>query len=363
LARALKELGPGVSLFGMGGPAMREAGVDTIIDATGHGVVGFVEVLGRFGRIKRDYRTVVGTMRERRPDVLVAIDYGGFNAKLVARARREGVKTVYYIPPKVWAWKPGRGRRLARFLDIVLCIFPFEPEFWRERDVRAEFVGHPLLDTTVPSGRDVRAGRGITSNAPLVGLLPGSRVGEIDRLLPLMVRSAELIAAEVPEARFVLGLAPTVGREQVDTILGESRAPITVDEGSAVDLMAAADVLVAASGTVTLEAAILGTPMVIVYRVNPLTWEIGKRLASIKYMGLPNIIAGREIVPELLQNEARPELVAKAALKLLTDGAARAEQISELTRVKDALRYSGGDESATAAERAARYVVDVVADL
>lgn len=345
----------------MGGPAMREAGVETIVGAEGHGVVGLVEVFGRFGRIRLDYKTLVEAIRERRPDVLVAIDYGGFNAKLVAQARREGVKTVYYIPPKVWAWNPGRGRRLARYLDLVLCIFPFEPGLWRDWGVRAEFVGHPLLDTTVPSGRDVRVEHGVLADVPLVGLLPGSRPGEIERLLPLMVRSAELIAAEVPEARFVLGPAPTVSRERVDTILGESRVPITVDEGSAVDLMAAADVLIAASGTATLEAAILGTPTVIVYRVNPITWAIGKRLARIKYMGLPNIIAGREIVPELLQNDARPELVAKTALKLLTDDAARAEQIEVLRRVKTALEYPDGAEGVTAAERAARLIIDVTA--
>lgn len=342
---------------------MRDAGVETIVGAEGHGVVGLVEVLGRFGRIRQDYKTLVGAIRERRPDVLVAIDYGGFNAKLVARARREGVKTVYYIPPKVWAWNPGRGRRLARCLDLILCIFPFEPGLWREWGARAEFVGHPLLDTTVSSGRDVRAEHSIKADVLLVGLLPGSRPGEIERLLPLMVRSAELIAAEVPEARFVLGPAPTVSRDPVNAALSESRVPITVDEGSAVDLMAAADVLIAASGTATLEAAILGTPTVIVYRVNPITWGVGKRLARIKYMGLPNIIAGREIVPELLQNVARPELVAKTALKLLTDDAARAEQIKELGQVEDVLRYSGDAEGVTAAERAARYVIDVGADL
>jgi lipid-A-disaccharide synthase len=359
----LKKLEPGVALSGMGGPAMREAGVETIVDVEGHGVVGLVEVLGRFGRIRHDYKTLIGAVRDRRPDVLVAIDYGGFNAKLVARARREGVKTVYYIPPKVWAWNPGRGRRLARYLDLVLCIFPFEPELWREWGVRAEFVGHPLLDTAVPSGRDVRAEYRIPADAPLVGLLPGSRGGEIDRLLPLMVRSAELIAAEVPGTRFVLGLAPTVDRERVSIVLGESRVPISVEEGSAVDVLGAADVLIAASGTVTLEAAIIGTPTVIVYRVNPLTWEVGRRLARVKYMGLPNIIAGREIVPELLQNAARPEPVAEATLKLLTDDAARAERISELARVRDALRYSGGAEGATAAERAAQYIINGGADL
>jgi lipid-A-disaccharide synthase len=179
----------------------------------------------------------------------------------------------------------------------------------------------------------------------------------------LTVRSAELIAAEIPKARFVLGLAPTVDRERVSIVLGESRVPISVEEESIIDLLGAADLLIAASGTVTLEAAIIGTPTVIVYRVNPLTWEIGKRLARIKYMGLPNIVAGREIVPELLQDDALPEPVADAALKLLTDETARAEQIRELARVKDALRYSGGAEGATAAERAARYIINVGVDL
>jgi len=342
---------------------MREAGVETLVDAGGHGIVGLVEVLGRLSRIKLDYRALTRAIRRRRPDIVVAIDYGGFNAKLVAHAKWKGVPTVYYIPPKVWAWNPGRGRRMAKYLDLVLCIFPFEPELWRGWGVRAEFVGHPLLDTTVPSGRDVRAEHGVSAGAPLVGLLPGSRPSEIDRLLPLMVRSAELIAAEAPEVRFVLGFAPTVDRGRVDTILGEGRVVITVDEGCAVDLMAAADVIIAASGTATLEAAIIGTPMVIVYRVNPITWEIGKRLARVNYLGLPNIIAGRKIVPELLQNEARPEPVAKAALKLLTDGAARAEQTKELRRVKAALAYSGDYEGATATERAARYIINVGADL
>jgi len=176
-----------------------------------------------------------------------------------------------------------------------------------------------------------------------------------------MVRSAELVAAEVRAVRFVLGLAHTVDRDLVTAALSESRVPILIDDGGAVDLMAAADVLIAASGTVTLEAAIVGTLTVIVYRVNPITWEIGRRLARVKYLGLPNIIAGREIVPELLQNDARPEPVAETVLRLLTDAGARAEQISEIARVKGALLYSGVAESATAAERAARLTMDVAA--
>jgi lipid-A-disaccharide synthase len=335
LARALKDRWPEVELAGMAGRRMREAGVEAVVRAEDHGVVGFVEVAARLGQIRRDLGALTRAMAEDGA-ALIAIDYGGFNARLVARARKAGLKTFYYIPPKLWAWGRHRGRRLAADLDLVLAVFPFEVDFWREAGAQVEFVGHPLLDITKPSGRDVRAEAGVGEGEKLLAVFPGSRRQEVKALWPPIAEAVAEITRRVPGVRAVVAPAPSL-----DAGIVEEYAPLpegaTASAEAAVDLMAAADAAIVASGTASLELALVGTPAVILYKVNTLTWEIGRRLVYVRHLGLPNVIAGKTVVPELLQSDVRPELIAQEAVRILTDAALRREIRAAYDGISEAL--------------------------
>ncbi len=336
LARALKEFAPGLELAGMAGPRMREAGVEAIVASEGHGVVGFIEVFARLARFRRDLDELAHSMAAD-GDALVAIDYGGFNARLVARAKKAGLKTFYYIPPKLWAWGRHRGKRLARDLDLVLAVFPFEVDFWRRAGAAVTFVGHPLLDITKPTGRDARAALGITEDEKLLLVLPGSRRMEVAALWPAIAEALPRIMERAPDVRPVVAPASSLGTEILEEFAVVPAGVRTTDEAT-VDLMAAADAAIVASGTASLELAILGTPAVILYKVNTLTWELGRRLVYVTHLGLPNIIAGRPVVPELLQGDVRPELIAEETTRILTDGGLRERIAAAYGAIREALR-------------------------
>jgi lipid-A-disaccharide synthase len=358
LARALRRLAPDVELSGMAGAGMREAGVEALVRAEDHGLVGFVEVFGRLRQLRRDLGTLAAAMAKD-GDALVAIDYGGFNARLVARAKRAGLKTFYYIPPKLWAWGRHRGKRLARDLDLVLAVFPFEADYWRSIGANVVFVGHPLLDITRPSGGDVRAALGLAAGEKLLLVLPGSRRLEVAALWPPIAEALPVIMREVPGTRAFV--AP--GRSLGIGIL-EEYAPlppgVSATAEPVVDMMAAADAAVVASGTASLELAILGTPAVILYKVNTLTWELGRRLVYVTHLGLPNVIAGRTVVPELLQGNVRPELIASETVNVMGDAALRERIERDYSAIRESLRppaaLAGGDGGAP--ECAARLILE-----
>ncbi len=358
LARALKQYAPELELAGMAGPRMREAGVEAVVASEGHGVVGFIEVFGRLAKFRRDLDELAKSMAAD-GDAFVAIDYGGFNARLVARAKKAGLQTFYYIPPKLWAWGRHRGKRLARDLDLVLAVFPFEVDFWRRAGAAVTFVGHPLLDITEPSGRDLRTALGIADNEKLLLVLPGSRRMEVEALWPPIAEALPRIIELVPEVRPVVAPAGSLGPGILDEYAPIPDGVETTEEG-AVDLMAAADAAIVASGTASLELAILGTPAVILYKVNTLTWELGRRLVYVTHLGLPNIIAGRPIVPELLQGDVRPRLIVEETTRVLTDGRLREQIAADYGEIREALRppsaLSGDGIGAPAC--AARFVLD-----
>jgi lipid-A-disaccharide synthase len=358
LARELRALAPGVELAGMAGARMRAAGVEAVVRAESHGVVGFVEVFARLGQIKRDLDALAAAMA-RDGAALVAIDYGGFNARLVARARRAGLKTFYYIPPKLWAWGRGRGGRLARDLDLVLAVFPFEVAFWREAGAAVAFVGHPLLDITKPSGRDARGELGIDADDKLLLILPGSRRQELTQLWPPVAAALPAVSREVPGVRIVVRPAPSPG---ADALAEAAPVPpgVTTTDVDAVDLMAAADAAVVASGTASLELAIVDTPALILYKVNRLTWALGSRLVYVNHLGLPNIIAGRPVVPELLQRDVTPANVAGETVALLTDAGERRGIRAAYDEIRASLRAPAGGP-ATAPARAAKLIWDALA--
>jgi len=322
LCRALRELSPGLRLVGMGGAHMAAAGMEVIVDPTGQAAVGTSEAIGRVPTLYRAYRALGRRLLADRPRALVLIDFPEFNLRLARRARRAGVPVVYFIPPQLWAWRAGRVRQMARRVTRVLAVFPFEPPLYERARVPVTFVGHPLLDVLpLDLSRD-EARRRLAADPghSLIGLLPGSRPGEIERLLPPMLDAVRRLAAADGRRRFALGLAPTVAREQVTTILsqgGPGAPTIELVSGHTYEVMAAADTLLIASGTATLEAALLGAPMVICYRVSRLTELLARALTRVQWIGLPNLVSGRAVVPELIQGEVTGARLAQEATRLL----------------------------------------------
>jgi len=352
LARALTRLVPEWGLVGMGGERMREAGVRLLHGIEEASVVGISEVAFRLPALLRGLRRLGRHLAEARPSGLVLIDFPEFNLRLARTAAALRIPVVYFIAPQVWAWRRGRLRTIARYVHRVLAVFPFEVGLYQEAGVPVEFVGHPLLDvlpTLAPEpARQAYAGDGET----LVGLLPGSRREEVARHLPLMLQAAGRIQAARPGAQFVLALAPTIPARAVADPLRRGGVAVRVVSGETYRVMAGADLLLVASGTATLEAAWFGTPMVVVYRVSPLSYLIGRLVVrGVRHISLPNILAGREIVPELVQGAATSAAMAREALALLDDPGARARQLDALREVRARLGQPG------ATERAARSIL------
>ncbi len=321
LARRLKELSPSVALFGIGGGLMKQAGVEVISDITDRAVIGFVEAIKNFlplGKLLGDIKRLV---KARKPDVVVLIDYSGFNLKVARSLSDLGVPLVYYFPPQIWASRSYRAKEIARIITKVIAVFPFEVDIYRRAGADFEFFGHPLLDVVATRLTRAEALKHfeLENTSPVIGLLPGSRHHEIDRLLPLLLDSAEIISQTLPNAQFVLPVASSVNREEVTRLLQKSRLKVRIIENNTYDAIKVSNLVLVASGTATLEAAILGTPMVIVYRTSVLTWMLARFVVRVPFIGLANIVAGKEIVPEFLQNSARPELVAREALDILNN--------------------------------------------
>ena len=360
MCRALRVLDPGVRLIGMGGPRMAAAGVEILVDPTAHAAVGTSEAIGRVPGLYRAYKILVRRLREARPKVMVLIDFPEFNLRLAKQARRAGVPVVYFIPPQLWAWRRGRMRQMARRVTRVLATFPFEKSLYEEAGVSVEFVGHPLLDV-VPSDLDRMKARqrlGVGERQTLVGLLPGSRRQEVGRLLPPMLDAAARLAFGHGRRCFVLGLAASVDRGLVLALLARASEtggpPVEVVEGLTHEVMAGADVLLIASGTATLEAALLGAPMVVCYRVSRLTEAVARLLNRSPWISLPNIVAGRGAVPEILQDEVTGARLSSEAERLLVDPVAATAQRAAFKEVRSRLGQPG------VGARAARAVLKVV---
>jgi len=357
LCRALRELSPGLRLFGMGGRHMAAAGMEVIVDPTGQAAVGTSEAVGRVPGLYRAYRAMGRRLLADHPRALVLIDFPEFNLRLARRARRAGVPVVYFIPPQLWAWRAGRVRQMARRVNRVLAVFPFEPPLYERARVPVTFVGHPLLDV-VPldlTRDEARRRLGADPGHALIGLLPGSRPGEVARLLPPMLDAARRLATAAGRRRFTLGLAPTVAPEQVAAILrtsGPGIPPIDLVAGRTYEVMAAADTLLIASGTATLEAALLGAPMVICYRVSRLTELLARALTRVRWIGLPNLVSGRAVVPELIQSAVTGVRLAEEAARLLEDPVAATAQRAAFKDLRARLGEPG------VGRRAARVVLD-----
>ncbi len=350
LVRELRQLEPSARVFGFGGDRFAAAGGELIDDYRWHTVTGLAEVLMQLPRTYALYRKLVAAARARRPDVFVAIDFPDFNFKLGQALHALGIPVVYYISPQLWAWRPGRLNTMKRFVDRVLPIFPFEEQLYREAGIPVEFVGHPLIDlaTATETREAFLRGQGLAADAPTVALLPGSRPNELRAILPDLVAAARLVRQSVPKAQFILARAPHLSDALLAPALS-SGMPIAIVEGRADDVLESADVVLTASGTATIQTALHERPMVIVYRLSPLTYAVGRPFVKIDTFGMVNLVAGRRIVPELIQDGFTPASAAREVVRLLQDTASREQMTEAVREVKRKLGGSGASRRAAEA--------------
>jgi lipid-A-disaccharide synthase len=336
LVDALLRRRPDLEFFGCAGPRMQKAGVRTVVDAHSLAVVGLVEVIAHIPRIYREYRKLLDAARRERPELAILTDSPDFHLRVARQLKKLGIPVFYLVAPQVWAWRKGRLPLMRRTIDRLLCIFPFEPEFFARHGIDATYIGHPLTRLVKPSaGRDeLRRRYGIPDGTPLIALLPGSRTGEAARHLPILLETVERLRSSTKSApRFILPIPPNTIPRDSNFRERISSASIQLLEGKTWDVLVCADVALAASGTVTIEACLLGTPMVTFYRVNKLSWWMGRALVRVPFYSMVNLVAGRRIVPEFIQDQMTPENLARETLALLENEAVRSQMRRDLAEV------------------------------
>jgi lipid-A-disaccharide synthase len=358
LIRELLSLDPSLEICGLGGPRFAAAGGRLVDDYRELSVTGLTEWIPKLPRLLAARRRLVAAAEAQRPDVLVLIDFSGFNFRLAPAIGKLGVPVIYYISPQIWASRPGRLATMRAIADRVLVIFPFEAPIYEKGGVPVEFVGHPLIDLAKPSAaRDpFLRGLNLSPSAPTVAILPGSRANEVSRILPDLAAVARLIVREVPTAQFIVARAPHLDDRLFDSVRRSAGAPFSLVDGDADTVLAAADVALTASGTATVQAALHDTPMVIVYRMAPLSYQLARRVVTLGTIGMVNLIAGETVAPEFVQDAFTPEAVAREAISMLTDGDRAAKIRASLASVR--ARLGGPGASRRAAEAILRLVRD-----
>ena len=343
LVRQSHLLDPGLRFFGIGGVRMTEAGVVTLVDSADMAVMGLVEVISHFGVVTAAYKKLKRILQHDPPELLILIDYPGFNLRLAKVAKKAGVKVLYYISPKVWAWKASRVRAIAACVNHIAVIFPFEVPLYEKAGVSVTFVGHPLLDLVdVDMKRDDAAKSfGLNPSRKTVGLFPGSRRSEIERMLHTILESAKCLQVQFPDVQFVLPLASTLQDSDCLPQLEAAGIPVLITRERIHDLIRACDAIVSVSGTVTLEVALIGTPMVIIYKLAPLSYMLAKQLVKIEHIGLCNIVAGETVVKELIQQAATPENISAEIEKILGNVLYANEIKQKLSAVRFQLKCGG----------------------
>ena len=327
LAEALKAVDPQVELIGMGGEQMRKAGVRIVYDIKNLGVIGIGEIIKKIPFFYKLRTFLVNTMKEEKPDALVCIDYPGFNMKLIEKAKEAGIPVIYYILPTIWAWHKSRGNVIAEYTDLAVSLFPFEAEMYKKMGTNVVYGGHPLLDTVKPSMSKDEAYSffGLQQGKKTVLFMPGSRVQEVQSLYGKMLAAGKLLQDKVEGLQFMVPKASTIDRHMLEEAAREANLEVHLGEERVYDMMNIADAAICASGTATLETALMGVPTLLVYRVNALTYWLSKILVHLDSIGLPNIISGHRIMPELWQDEVTPENIEAAVLPWLVDAAAAEE--------------------------------------
>lgn len=335
---------------------MKDAGVEIIVPASEMGVVGLIEVFTRLHTIIHAHRKLKHLLKHNRPDLLILIDYPGFNLSLARIAKRYGVPVLYYIGPQVWAWRRGRIKKIIKRIDRMVVVLPFEKTYYKSNGVDVDYVGHPLLDA-IPQSIDRRAvirNLGLKDDYPIIGLLPGSRIEEVQALLPLMIEGIRLLSVHHPNIQCILPLASTVSSKLVESEIQKSSLPINISREDLYNTLSVCDLALVASGTATLETAMMEVPMIIVYRVSSISFWVGKRVVKVPYIGLANLVAGRKIVPELLQDDVTPPRIAQEAQDILSNTQIREHMIEQLRNIRKRLGTRG------ASERAARIALKMM---
>jgi lipid-A-disaccharide synthase len=343
----LKKHQPDIKGIGMGGAQMAQAGIDIRYDSSNIAVIGVVEVIRHYGAIRGALKLMQDIVKKEQPDLLVCVDYKEFNFKLARFAKQCGIKVLFYVSPQVWAWRPGRVKKYGEVIDMMAVIFPFETAYYDAEKVPVRYVGHPSVDKVHPQHskpEDMRRFN-MDEKQPVVGLLPGSRANEIKRMLPVMLKAAEKLQASLPCLQFILPQADSISDKLLDGYLKQSPVNITVVKNQPYDAIQCCDAVMTTSGTATLEIALLTVPMVIAYKLSPLTYRLGRWLVNTPFIGLPNIVAGRSVIKEFIQREATAENLAAEIKRLLTDEIYANEMRENLRQVKVQLGQGGGSKN------------------
>jgi len=356
LVDAIHRIHPEVQFWGVGGEDLKKSGMEILYSAHSLSVVGITEVFTKLRSILKALRRLKKSLKQERPDLVILIDFPDFNFRLAKIAHRRGIPILYYISPQVWAWRPKRTRWIARVVKKMVVLFPFEVPLYEVAGVDVEWVGHPLLDIVKPTlSKEVAFQKfGLDPKRRTVGLLPGSRIHEVERLFPSLLASAHLLQKEIPELQFIIPLAPGLPKTILSSYMEKISVPVKVVEGFNYDVMNLSDLLITASGTATLEGAILGKPMIIIYRVSFLSYWIGRALIRVDHIGLVNLVAGKEVAPELIQKDVHPQRIAEEALLILRDPLMSRKMTESMDEVRQKLGKPG------AAQRAARIVISLL---
>ena len=340
----LKNQLPAIQGFGMGSQKMQQAGIDIRFDSAGIGVIGLIEVLKHAKDIRQALTLMKSLIALEKPDLLVCVDYKEFNLKLARAAKKQGVKVLFYVSPQIWAWRPGRVVTYGKAIDMMAVIFPFETAYYQAENIPVKYVGHPSVDKVHPlrSKDDDWVAFSLQPDQPIIGILPGSRVNEIKRMLPVMLAAAEKVHQSHPTVQFVLPQADSISDELLQSYLSQSTLKINTIKHQPYDVIQCCDAIMTTSGTATLEIALLQIPMVIAYKLSPITYFLAKYLVNTKFIGLPNIIAGKGVIKELIQADATADCLADELSRLLDDKQYRKQVLIDLARVKQKLGQGGG---------------------
>jgi lipid-A-disaccharide synthase len=356
LVKEMLTLEPDVYCYGMGGEKLRAAGTHIVFDIAQLAVMGITEVIRHFGQIYRVFTTLKGLLKNDRPDLIILVDYPDFNLRLAKVAHKYGVPVLYYISPQIWAWRINRIKKIAKVVKKMIVVFPFELSLYEEAGIDVTFTGHPLLDIVkaTKSKEENIKHFGLDNHKTTIGLLPGSRITEVKKLLPPMVGDAHQLAEQFSNLQFILPVAPGLQKREIEKLVQDSKVGISVVDNSIYDVISTAHLVVVASGTATLETALLSTPMVIIYKMSPISYLIGKKLVKVPYIGMANIIACKKVIPELIQNEATSDNITNEVAHLLKDNHYYQRVCEDLTTIKRKLGKPG------ASKRAAQIAVNML---
>jgi len=344
LVTAMHQRNKALFFCGIGGQALKASGVEVFVDASELSVVGITEAFSKLPNLLKGMAVAKKTLKRLFPDLLILIDFPDFNLNVAACAKKLGIPVLYYISPQIWAWRPGRVKKIGKLVDHVAVILPFEEDFYKKHQIPVTFVGHPLLDTNFDYGTKVF--QQPENDISVISLFPGSRDREITRHLPVMLGAAQILLKRMKNVKFMVSLAPDVKRKTVEEIVNKHNwtADFEIVSGHVRKIFERSNVAITASGTVTLEAAISGTPMVIIYKVSPISYWLGRALIQVKAIGLVNLITGKKIVPELLQDQASPLRIADTVFNMLSDASGLEKIRLELLQVKDKLGEPGASK-------------------